>query len=396
MKIGEFSDSFLPIVDGVGRVVYMVSDQLALMNHEVSVVVPMTDMGYRGRFPFEVIDYCSQKLPGSQYQAGTPMTDVHFNRMMEMKEFDIVHVHSPFMAGIAGIDYGKKHSIPMVGTFHSRYYDDFVQISHSKIVAGIGTDLMIRRFYENCDEVWTPNLSSAKTLESYGYSGAITVMPNGMELRNISSDQKDLAIRTFHLRTDLPVLLYVGQINWKKNLGTILEACAHLKASGTAFQLVLAGQGPHEREIRRKCDELSLSEDTVLTGHISETALLDGLYSAASVFVFPSLYDTAGLVVSEAANAGVPSVTVRGSNAAEVIRENENGLLCEDSASDLFRVLKENLAAPDHLKELGARAKKTIPVSWELVAKQMEERYAALIAYRKSESLTFISPAGSL
>ncbi|MBR2768364.1 MAG: hypothetical protein IKD68_05475, partial [Solobacterium sp.] len=59
------------------------------------------------------------------------------------------------------------------------------------------------------------------------------------------------------------------------------------------------------------------------------------------------------------------------------------GLLCEDSASDLFRVLKENLAAPEHLKELGARAKKTIPVSWELVAKQMEERYAALIAYRK-------------
>ena len=208
-------------------------------------------------------------------------------------------------------------------------------------------------------------------------------MPNGMELRNISSDQKDLAVRTFHLRTDIPVLLYVGQINWKKNLGSILEACAHLKASGTAFQLVLAGQGPHEKEIRRKCDELALSEDTVFTGHISETTLLDGLYSAASVFVFPSLYDTAGLVVSEAANAGVPSVTVRGSNAAEVIRENENGLLCEDSASDLFRVLKENLAAPDHLKELGARAKKTIPVSWELVAKQMEERYAALIAYRK-------------
>ena len=396
MKIGEFSDSFLPVVDGVGRVVYMVSDQLARMGHEVSVIAPMSDMGYRGSFPFEVIDYCSQKFPGSRYQLGTPITDIHFNRRMEMKKLDIVHAHSPFMAGKVGIDYGKKHSIPIVGTFHSRYYDDFVQISGSKIVAGIGTDIMIRGFYENCNEVWVPNLSSAKTLESYGYTGAITVMPNGMELRNISSDQKDLAVRTFHLRTDVPMLLFVGQINWKKNLETILAACAKLKADGTAFQLVLAGQGPHEKEIWKKCNELSLGEDTVLTGHIGETALLDGLYSAASVFVFPSLYDTAGLVVSEAANAGVPSVTVRGSNAAEVIRDHENGLLCEDSAEDLFRVLKENLAKPEHLKELGAMAKQTIPVSWGTVAKLMEERYEALITYQNTETRTFFSPAGNL
>ena len=384
MKIGEFSDSFMPVVDGVGRVVYMASDQLAKMGHEVSVIAPMTDMGYRGRFPFEVIDYCSQRLPRTQYQMGNPVTDIHFNRRMEMKEFDIVHMHTPFIAGTIGLEYGKKRPIPMVGTFHSRYYDDFVQVTGSKIAAGIGIDIMITRFFELCDEVWVPSRSSAKTLESYGYEGAITVMPNGMELRDIHPDQKDLAIEKYHLRTDVPVLLYVGQLNWKKNIRTILEACAKLKSCGTAFQLVLAGQGPHETEIRNQCEALGLAEDTEFTGHITELALLDGLYSAASVFVFPSVYDTAGLVVSEAANASLPSVTVRGSNAAEVIRDHENGLLCENSSSDLFRVLKENLAAPEHLRELGAAAKKTIPVSWESVAHLMEKRYENLIAYRKS------------
>ena len=124
---------------------------------------------------------------------------------------------------------------------------------------------------------------------------------------------------------------------------------------------MLAGQGPHDKEIRNRCKALGIAEETVFTGHISDTALLDGLYSAASVFVFPSVYNTAGLVVSEAANAGIPSVTVRGSNAAEVIRDHENGLLCDNTSSDLFRVLKENLAAPEHLRTLGAEAKKRFP-----------------------------------
>jgi glycosyltransferase involved in cell wall biosynthesis len=192
MKIGEFSDSFMPVVDGVGRVVYMVSDQLAKTGNEVSVIAPMTDMGYRGRYPFEIIDYCSQKLPRTAYQMGNPITDIHFNRLMEMKQFDIVHLHTPFIAGRIGLEYGKRHQIQMIGTFHSRYYDDFVQITNSRIAAGIGIEFMISSFFEACDEVWVPTRSSAKTLESYGYEGAITVMPNGMEPRELQPEQKEL------------------------------------------------------------------------------------------------------------------------------------------------------------------------------------------------------------
>ncbi len=55
MKIGQFSDSFLPIVDGVGRVVYNYCDSLGKKGHELSAIVPMEDMGYRGRFPFEIM-----------------------------------------------------------------------------------------------------------------------------------------------------------------------------------------------------------------------------------------------------------------------------------------------------------------------------------------------------
>ena len=79
LKIGQFSDSFLPIVDGVGRVVFNYCNTLGNMGQEVVAVCPMEDMGYRGNYPFEIIDYYSTTVPTTAYNAGIPVTDIHFN-----------------------------------------------------------------------------------------------------------------------------------------------------------------------------------------------------------------------------------------------------------------------------------------------------------------------------
>ena len=63
MKIGQFSDSFLPIIDGVGRVVYNYCETIALKGHECTAIVPLDKFGYRGKYPFEIIDYYAKKIP---------------------------------------------------------------------------------------------------------------------------------------------------------------------------------------------------------------------------------------------------------------------------------------------------------------------------------------------
>ena len=60
MKIGQFSDSFLPIVDGVGRVVYNYATALSRCGEECYVIAPMADTGYRGGYPFELVDFISR------------------------------------------------------------------------------------------------------------------------------------------------------------------------------------------------------------------------------------------------------------------------------------------------------------------------------------------------
>ncbi len=377
MKIGQFSDSFLPIVDGVGRVVYNYCDTLGKKGHEVSAIVPMEDMGYRGRFPFEIIDYYSQTVPTTVYNAGLPLLDNHYDSRLDMTNFDIVHVHTPFIAGLQGIKYGRSHNIPIVASFHSKYYDDFLQITGSKHLAKFGTDVLVN-FYNKCDEVWTVSENSAETLREYGYDREITVIQNGMDIKDIDYTLAIKARKHFNLGFD-PVLLYVGQMNWKKNIEKILEACALLKKDGLKFQLVLAGKGPHFDQIQEKANELGIGDITVLTGHILDEDLLNGLYALASMFVFPSLYDTYSMVVREAANARTASVVVRDSAPSECIKDGVNGLLCLDDSVSLYEKLRSTLLDENYAINLGIKAKETIPVSWDSVMDEALIRYQYVI-----------------
>ena len=100
LRIGEFTDTFLPVVDGVGRVVQAYAETLSAMGHQVTVVAPMYDTGTRGGFPYELVDFIGTSIPGlRQYKLGEAMLDAHYRRRIRMVSLDIVHAHSPFTAG---------------------------------------------------------------------------------------------------------------------------------------------------------------------------------------------------------------------------------------------------------------------------------------------------------
>lgn len=381
MRIIEFTDSFYPIMDGVGNVVFQYAMNLGQKGHECYVVAPQTDTGWRGGWPFEVVDYIGVPLLYMKsYTAGAPLLDSHCVKRLGMINADIVHVHSPFVAGQAALSYAKKHDVPVVGTFHSKYYDDFLQITGVELLAEVGTKYVVD-FYNKCDEVWAVSASSADTLRAYGYQGDVRVMTNGTDVRPLPPGAIKEAEERFEIG-DRPVLLFVGQMNWKKNLRLILEAAAQVDGE---YLLILAGQGPHEKEIRLLAEQLGISSRVRFTGHLTDRDLLDGLYARASLFLFPSVYDNAPMVVREAAAMGTPSVVVRGSSAAEAIHDGVNGFLCDDTSADLARVIRTALSAPERLAAVGEQARETIPIPWSLLLDQVVERYAALCARAAEE-----------
>ena len=379
MRIIQFSDSFLPIMDGVGNVVYQYAQNIGRKGHECYVVAPQTDTGYRGGFPFEIVDYIGVPLRHMKsYKIGMPVLDIHCQNRLNAITADIVHVHSPFIAGQAGLAYAQRTGCPVVGTFHSKYYDDFLQVTGIELLAEVGVKHVVN-FYEKCDEVWAVSASSADTLRGYGYSGEIRVMPNGTDVHPVNDALVRQVAAEYGLDDGVPVLLYCGQINWKKNLRRTLEGCSRLTHP---FRLVLAGQGPHEKEVRQLAQSLGIDDRVLFTGHIGDTDTLNALYRSADLFLFPSLYDTSGLVVREAAAMGTPSVVVRGSSAAEGIEDGENGYLCADDSEDLARVIDGILADPEARVHVGQRACETIPIPWSQLVDGVLDRYQALLQAR--------------
>ena len=386
LRIGQFTDTFLPVVDGVGRVVQAYAENLSAMGHQVTVVAPMYDTGFQGGFPFELVDFIGTSVPGmKQYKVGEAMLDAHYRRRIRMIELDIVHAHSPFTAGSEALRLAAVRRLPMVATFHSKYYDDFLKATKSESVARMMTKVVVN-YYSRADEVWAVGNNTADVLRSYGYEGEIQVMPNGATLRTVRPSDVEEVSRRFALGKE-PVILFVGQMDWKKNILTVLEACAELKKQGKRFHLLLAGQGIDMNDIRQKLKELNIQDISQVLGHITDTSLLDGLYTRATVFAFPSLYDAAPMVVREAAVMGTPSVMVRGSTAAEIIRDGENGFLCENNPQDLAKVISGILADPAKRDRAGQRAKETIPVPWSKVLEAASERYERLVALNKEGKL---------
>jgi glycosyltransferase involved in cell wall biosynthesis len=104
------------------------------------------------------------------------------------------------------------------------------------------------------------------------------------------------------------VFVYVGMLWWGKGIGTLLDAFCRVQAQvRDPVSLLLLGDGPQESALRRKCEELKLSN--VVFAGFRQKPDLPAFYAAADVFVFPTLGDPYGLVVDEAMACALPVIS---------------------------------------------------------------------------------------
>ena len=127
ITVGIFNDSFFPMTDGVCLVVDNYARHL-LKYANVIVFVP----NYMGReyddsvFPYKVVRCNSLKTFFLDYSLPIPKLDIKFKKELEKYKLDIVHIHSPFTIGEAGLRYAKKHNVPCIATMHSQFKQDFL------------------------------------------------------------------------------------------------------------------------------------------------------------------------------------------------------------------------------------------------------------------------------
>lgn len=376
--IGLFNDCFPPIMDGVSLTTQNYAYWLNKKAGNVCVVTPKSpDAVDEEEYP--IYRYSSVPIPMRKpYRLGFPRIDWPFHERIRKLSFDLVHAHCPFSSGGLAMKIAREQHIPIVATFHSKYRADFERAIPSRLVV----DYLIRkviRFYEAADEVWIPQAAVEETLREYGYRGPVEVVDNGNDFAGEQAVDtiREEARRTLGIRPGEPVFLFVGQHIWEKNLAFLLDALARL--GDVPFRMYFIGSGYAAADLRQRATLLGLEDKVTFVGTIVDRNVLKRYYAAADLFLFPSLYDNAPLVVREAAALHTPSVLLRNSTASEIISDSVNGFLSEGSVEAYAARLRAVLQTPLLMKHAGEEASRTIARSWQNVAEEVYDRYTSLI-----------------
>lgn len=387
---GQFNDAFTPVMDGVTNVVKNYAYWLDKKYGESYVATPAYP-GYVDREEFPVLRYYSIPLKNREpYRIGLDLLDINFRSTIKTIPFDIVHAHCPFTSGMIALQIAKKKGIPIVATFHSKFYDDFKQVLKIDAFAKICTRIVID-FFNKVDQVWTVSKGAADTLHEYGYKGKVEIIPNGSDFI-VPGNMDELVKQTeakLNLSPDDLVFLFVGQHIWQKNIRMIVDALHRVSQQNIPFKMFFVGDGYAQEELQHYVRELNMDGTITFLGKILDRDYLRSLFARADLFLFPSVYDNAPIVVQESAAVGTPSLVIAKSNAAEGIVDNVNGYLSDnDSISYSDRII-QIIRGREALKKVGEKARMTIYRNWESIVDEVYERYLDIIQqYRHKHKIS--------
>lgn len=387
LSVCLLNDSFPPVIDGVANAVLnyasMIQDQLG------SAVVGVPDYpGTTDNYPFPVVRYPSfdtTKIVG--YRAGYPFSARAMDALADFSP-QIIHTHCPVMSTVMARALRERLDVPVVFTYHTKFDIDIRRALSGQLLQQTAIRLLVDNI-SACDEVWVVSRGAGENLRSLGYTGDYIVMENGVDFPQgpVSNDRCSALRKELGLPEQVPVYLFVGRMMWYKGVHIILDALAALRQSGRDFRMLMVGDGMERQEMEQKAAQLRLDDICIFTGAVHDREKLRTLFSLSDLFLFPSTFDTNGIVVREAAACGTASVLVRDSCAAEGVADGVNALLIEENAASLKALLEKKGADRAALSRLGQQALEQLYLSWEDSVKRAFSRYYVVLdQYRSGHS----------
>lgn len=380
LKIAIGTDAFPPTTDGICNVTKNYAEQINKNLGEAVVVTPKNPNQRDKEFNYEIFRYKSWWFPSKEgYSFGWPFKDsLHYEIIN--RNFDLLHSHCPLATSYYFRCVVEKKKIPVVLTYHTKYEYDV----DKRVPTKPAKDFAYRFLLNNinaADEVWVTSEGTVDSLRKFGYMGDYVVMPNGCDMPKADIGKEVTnAIREKHNIPDgIPVFIYVGRMIWYKNIRLILNACKMLKDKGEDFRLIMIGFGSDENAIKHYYKRIGIYDKIIYIGKLLDRQKIQTYCAASDILLFPSVFDTNGLVVREAASCKTPSLLVKNSCAAENITDGETGFLCEENAESITTKLEQIMHDRNLIQNVGKLAQEKIYVSWEDAVERAYDRYQIVI-----------------
>jgi glycosyltransferase involved in cell wall biosynthesis len=377
MRIALFSDSVLPVLNGVSVSVDALVSELRNSGHSVTVFAPRHP-AYEERDP-NTYRFRSIEMP---FAKGFPMAYPPYIRMLRKfrnHEFDIVHTHTIGIVAFVGLRWAQSHGLPVVSTYHTLYdryahYVPYLPRRYARYKIAKHTSF----YYNNVDHVITPSEVALRWLRRHSVTTPATIIPTAAR-PPLAHDRAE-ARRKLGMPPDHKVLLFVGRLAIEKNMETLFQAAAHAMREDASIRLWVVGDGPFRPDCQRIVRNLGIGDRVRFEGFVPRENV-DPYYAASDLFVFASVTETQGLVIQEAMTYSLPPVLVEGGGASAGVTNDFNGVVVRNDPVLFGQTILDVLSDDATYARLSANAlKSTRDLGPALTAERVLDVYNLVVS----------------
>ena len=325
LRIGIFTDTYAPQVNGVSISLQMISEGLKKRGHQVTIFAP--------RFPGYKDDQPNvMRLPSLKYLnnppiyvavLGTPRSTWSLTR----KHFDVLHAHSPASVGLLAYLTASTKRLPLIYTYHTSITD---YTHYIKFIGGTGLIKRAAGWFSATstnmgDQIVVPSPKFYRLLLEQKVTKPIHFIPNGIDLSMFRTAKKPGWLRDrLGVGPEAPILLTVGRMDPEKRLSFIVDAFVKIAERHPQAQLAFAGDGSARKGLEEKVAKLAVKDRIHFLGMVDRADLPNVLHDA-SLFLSASTTEVHPISAIEAIASGLPMVAVEDQAFEGMIENGQNG-----------------------------------------------------------------------
>lgn len=351
MRVGIFTESYPPLVNGVSTSILMLEHALTKLGHEVFIITVsdnkkdyvLENNGHILRLPSVNLANCYDYKMTSVY----PIKAVNMIKKMNL---DVIHSNVEFTVGIFARVVSEQLSIPLVHTYHTNWEDYTHYITkNKKILDDICKKLLkyLVVFFEDktVTELIVPSNKIYNLFkDKYKFTKNIHIIQTGIETskfykenfnqKDINSLKKKLGIK----KKDF-VVMTVSRLAKEKSVDRIINNHKELVKKYSNMKLLIVGDGPDIDKLKDEAKSLGVSDSVIFTGKVPLSDI-PIYYQLGNVFVTASKSETQGLTVVEAISSSLPVVAVKDDSFVNSVIEDFNGFVFTDDEKYINSISK--------------------------------------------------------
>lgn len=361
MRIGIFTETFTPDINGVVTSVVSLKKALEAHGHEVYVVTNHANIIKT------VYDEENRilRLPGIKldflygYKISSPI-QLQANKTIKDWNLDVIHIQQEFGIGTYGRFLASHWEIPLLNTYHTTYedYTHYVNILDSSLVEKFSkkvVEIYSKSFTKRSNIIISPSEKTKEMLEGYGINKLIKVIPTGLDLENFnvantSEAEKEEIISKYNINPDDTIFTYVGRIAKEKSIDEVIIAFSEIKEKALKAKLLIVGGGPDLDDLKKFASKLDLNDYVFFEGQVDSSEVAK-YYHTAHAFISASTTETQGLTYIEALASGLAVFAKEDDVLNQIVIEGETGYFFADS-SELASKIETFIKHPEVKEEI--------------------------------------------